>query len=503
MKETIVAEVRGMKSYQMEELRKNWLDEATISQMQEKMELGELTSEFLTLMYLENISLRDPNVNAILEINPQALQIAQALDYERAVKGPRSKLHGIPVLLKDNINTGDHMHTSAGSLAMQHHYAEKDAFLVQKLRAAGAIILGKTNMTEWANFMSDRMTNGWSSRGGQVKNPYGPFDVGGSSSGSGASIASNMAAFSLGTETSGSILNPSAQNGIVGIKPTVGAISRSGVIPLSHTQDTPGPMARSVEDATIAFAEMVGYDPEDPITFKSTMWEEVDWLSYLKEGSLKGVRLGIARSIFMEETKTETLELFEQAIEKLKELGAAIIDDIDLGTMENDLGYDVLLHEFKSDLNAYLAKTTSTNPIRSLQDVIQFNNRHPEETLKFGQSLLERSERISGTLKEREYVEALERNRHLAGGIALGEALKRHDVAALVFPQDHGCSFGAAAGYPSITVPAGFTEEGEPFGITFSGRAFSEPDLISYAYSFELATKARRKPQWLPANEEK
>ncbi|MFC4410156.1 amidase family protein [Chungangia koreensis] len=490
-----------MKSNQLEELRDNWLDEATIGQMQEKMESGELSSEGLTLMYLANISLRDVNVNAVLEINPQALQIAQALDYERSVKGPRSSLHGIPVLLKDNIDTGDHMHTSAGSLSMQNHFAEKDAFLVQKLRDAGAVILGKTNMTEWANFMSDRMTNGWSSRGGQVKNPYGPFDVGGSSSGSGAAIASNMAAFSIGTETSGSILNPSAQNGIVGLKPTVGAISRTGVIPLSHTQDTPGPMARTVEDVTIAFAEMVGYDEEDPVTIKSTVWESVDWLACLNKNALKGVRLGIAREIFEKETKTETLEIFEQAIEKLKRLGATIVDEIDLGTMENDLGYDVLLHEFKSDLNAYLAKTTPTNPIRSLQDVIQFNNSHSEETLQFGQSLLESSDRISGTLTEREYIEALERNRHLAGEIALGEALEKHDVAALVFPQDHGCSFGAAAGYPSITVPAGFTGEGEPFNITFSGRAFAEPNLIAYAYSFEQATKARRKPQWLEEDE--
>lgn len=491
-----------MKAKELEELRKNWLDEATIHQMQEKMASGDLTAEGLVLMYMKNISLRDQNVNAILEINPQALQIAQALDYERAIKGPRSLLHGIPVLLKDNVDTGDHMHTSAGSLAMQHHYAEKDAFLVQKLRDAGAVILGKTNMTEWANFMSDRMTNGWSSRGGQVKNPYGPFDVGGSSSGSGAAIASNMAVFSIGTETSGSILNPAAQNGIVGIKPTVGAISRSGVIPLAHTQDTPGPMARTVEDATIAFAEMVGYDPEDPVTYKSAVWEGIDWLSCLKKDALNGVRLGIARTVFMEETKTETLELFEHAIEKLKELGATIVDEIDLGTMENDLGYDVLLHEFKSDLNAYLAKTPVTNPIRSLQEIIQYNNRHPEETLKFGQSLLESSDRKSGTLTEREYIEALERNRHFGGEIALGAALEKHDVAALLFPQDHGCSFGAAAGYPSVTVPSGFTKDGEPFGITFSGRAFSEPDLIGYAFSFEQATKGRRKPQWLQENDE-
>lgn len=478
-----------LKKFQSEQL-----DETTISALQEKMDSGELTSEEITLMYMDMISRRNKNVNAVLELNLQAVQIARALDVERAVKGPRSLLHGIPVLLKDNMGTKDRMHTSCGSLAFKDFYAAEDSFLVKKLRAAGAVILGKTNMTEWANFMSDRMTNGWSSRGGQVNNPYGLFDVGGSSSGAGAGIAANLAVVAIGTETTGSILNPSAQNSLVGIKPTVGAISRTGVIPLSYTQDTPGPMARTVKDATITFSLLIGHDPEDPVTEEAVRLDGVDWMSLLDTAALEGVRLGVARAIFEREASTERMSLFDIALKELEAAGAIIIDDIDLGTMENDLGYNVLLYEFKAALNAYLGKTPAANPIRTLSDVIRFNNEHAEETLKFGQVMLEKVERTSGTLTERAYIEALIRNRHLAGEIALGKALEEHNVQALVFPQDHGCSFGAAAGYPSITVPGAYSDAGEPFGITFSGKAFTEPELIGYAYAFEQRVNARRKP---------
>jgi len=478
----------------LKRLQSDWLDEATISEMNEKMNNGELTAEELTLMYIDTISLRDKNVNAVLELNQQAVHIAKALDVERREKGSRSLLHGIPILLKDNMGTNDLMHTSCGSLALKDFYATEDAFIVKKLREAGAVILGKTNMTEWANFMSDRMTNGWSSRGGQVNNPYGLFDVGGSSSGAGAGIAANMAAVALGTETTGSILNPSAQNSLVGIKPTVGAISRAGVIPLTTTQDTPGPMARTVRDATITFSLLVGTDPADPVTAEAYRLEGVDWMSLLDKGSLAGVRLGVAREIFEREASTERVALFDKALKELEAAGAVIVDDLNLGTMENDLGYNVLLYEFKAALNAYLGKTSASNSIRTLADVIQFNNEHAEETLKFGQVMLEKVERTSGTLTERAYIEALLRNRHLAGDIALGKAFDTYNIQALVFPQDHGCSFGAAAGYPSITVPAAYSETGEPFGITFSGKAFSEPELIGYAYAFEQQVNARRKP---------
>ena len=478
----------------LKKLQSEWLDEATISAMQEKMSSGELSAEELTFMYIDTISHRNKNINAVLELNPQALQIARALDVERREKGIRSLLHGIPIVLKDNMGTRDMMHTSCGSLALKDFYAAEDSFLVKKLRDAGAIILGKTNMTEWANFMSDRMTNGWSSRGGQVNNPYGLFDVGGSSSGAAAGIAANMAAVAIGTETTGSILNPSAQNSLVGIKPTVGTISRTGVIPLSCTQDTPGPMARTVRDAAITFGLLIGSDPEDPVTAGASCLKGIDWTSVLDTKALEGVRLGVARTIFKQEASTERLNLFDAALKELEAAGAVIIDNVDLGTMENDLGYNVLLYEFKATLNAYLGNTPVTNPIRTLSDIIDFNNKHAEATLKFGQVMLEKVERTSGALTERAYIEALLRNRHLAGDIALGKALDEHTIQALVFPQDHGCSFGAAAGYPSVTVPAAYSEAGEPFGITFSGRAFTEPELIGYAYAFEQRVNARRKP---------
>jgi len=478
----------------LDEMRREWLEEATIREMQERMSSGHLTSEELTVMYMQTISEKNRNINAVLELNPQAVHIARALDEERHRGIVRSLLHGIPVLLKDNMDTGDGMHTSCGSIAMKNHYAVEDAFLVNKLREAGAVILGKTNMTEWANFMSDRMRNGWSSRGGQVNNPYGLFDVGGSSSGAAAAVAANMVAVSIGTETSGSIINPSVQNALVGIKPTVGSISRSGIIPLSFTQDTPGPLARTVEDAAITFGLMVGYDETDPVTRGADRFDGIDWLSICDAASLEGKRIGIARSIFVREISTERKEQFEEALRRLESLGAELIDNIDLGTMEDDLGYDVLLYEFKAALNEYLGKTPTTNPIRTLSDIIRFNNEHAEKTLKFGQVMLEKVDRTSGTLTEPEYIEALIRNRHLAGELALDRAFDEHKIDMLVFPQDHGCSFSAAAGYPAITVPSSFTDEGEPFCITLCGKAFSEPELIGYAYAFEQATKARRKP---------
>lgn len=475
-------------------LRQNWLDEVTIRQMQEKMEANELSSEELVIMYLASIAEKNGNINAVLEINPQALQIAQGLDEERRAGSVRSLLHGIPVLLKDNMDTADCMHTSCGSIALKNHYATKDAFLVSKLREAGAIILGKTNMTEWANFMSDRMKNGWSSRGGQVNNPYGLFDVGGSSSGAAAAVAANMTAVSIGTETTGSIINPSAQNGLVGIKPTVGAISRSGIIPLSFTQDTPGPIARTVEDATIAFSVMIGFDEMDPVTQRANRFHDIDWITLLDKSSLQGKRVGVARSIFERETSTARKRHFDEALHQLECLGAVIVDEIDLGTTEDDLGYEVLLYEFKVVLNSYLGKTSVTNPIRTLSDVIKFNKEHPEETLTYGQVMLEKVERTSGTLTEPAYLEALLRNQHLAGERALDRAFDEYEIDVLIFPQDHGCSFSAAAGYPAITVPASFTKDGEPFCITLCGRAFSEPELIGYAYAFEQQTNARRKP---------
>ncbi|ANU18820.1 amidase [Planococcus plakortidis] len=481
-----------MHHQKLEDYRKNKLDEMTIGELQKEMEAGNLTSEELVLMYKENISLRDKNTRAVLEINPDALLAAQALDFERKHKGPRSKLHGIPLLVKDNMDTADKMHTSAGSLAMADHYALRDAKVVEKLRAAGAVILGKTNMTEWANFMSDKMTNGYSSRGGQVKNPYGAFDVGGSSSGSAAGVASNLAAAAVGTETSGSIINPAAQNSLVGIKPTIGLVSRTGIIPLSHTQDTAGPLARTVEDAVAVFEVLIGKDEEDSITAFADQFTDYDWGRHLKKDGLSGARFGIDRQLF-EDIPGEQAELFEKAVSKLKEFGADV-KEIDLGADQEDLGFAVLLHEFKADLNAYLARSNPEHPVRSMGDVIAFNNEHPETMLKFGQNLLEQADRMSGKLTEREYVEALERNRFLAAEQGMNETFRETGVDALLLPKDFGCNIGAAAGFPSITVPYGLTESGEPFGITFAGQAFDEPKLIEYAYAFEQATAGRSQP---------
>lgn len=471
--------------------RFKWVIEATIPAIQQAMEEGAITSEELVLFYMDRISIEGQLTNAILEVNPHALQIAQALDFERKKSGKRSMMHGIPILLKDNVDTGDAMHTSAGSLALENHYASDDAFLVKQLRKAGAVILGKTNMTEWANFMADEMPNGWSSRGGQVLNPFGKFEVGGSSSGSAAAVSTNLAAASIGTETTGSIIHPSAQNGIVGLKPTVGAISRSGIIPLSVTQDTAGPMTRTVTDAALIFQALLGHDPDDPITITSQNYNSTEWLSCLKKDALKGVRIGIASSIFRNEVPEEQMQIFKNSLNVLEDLGAKIISDIDLGTTEDDLGYNVLLHECKAALNHYLGKTAEANSIRSIDDIIRFNNNHSEETLRYGQNLLEKINHRSGTLSEHPYIEALLRNQHLAKKVALGKALEQNGVDILAFPQDYGCSFEAAAGFPSITVPAGMTDDGEPFGLTFAGPAYSEPSLLGFAYAFEQQTQAR------------
>lgn len=483
-----------MHQEKLEQYRKERLDEMTIDDLQRDMEKGDITSEELVLMYRENISLRDKNTNAVLEINSDALLIAQAMDFERRQGQVRSPLHGIPILLKDNMDTNDRMHTSAGSLALKDHYAADDAFIVKQLREAGAIILGKTNMTEWANFMSDKMTNGYSSRGGQVKNPYGPFDVGGSSSGGAAAVASNLAAAAIGTETSGSIIDPAAQNSLVGIKPTVGLVSRSGMIPLSHTQDVAGPMTRTVKDAVDVLAVLIGKDPADAVTVLAEPYETYDWYKHLKNDGLKGVKLGVPRELITEAIRDEQLELFEQALVQLKELGAEVIDAVSLGADQDDLGFAVLLHEFKADLNAYLGKTPLSNPIRSMDDVIAFNNEHPEKMLKFGQNLLEQANRLSGNLTEREYVEALERNRFLAAEQGIQATLREIGADAFILPQDFGINIGAAAGFPSITVPFSYTDSGQPFGITFTGRAFAEGKLIEYAYAFEQATQGRREP---------
>ncbi|MEQ6388470.1 amidase family protein [Bacillaceae bacterium S4-13-58] len=463
----------------------------TMEAMQEAMKSGETTSLELTKYYLDRIATYNESINAVLEVNPDALHLAESLDVERATLGPRGPLHGIPILLKDNINTGDKMHTTAGSIALENHYADEDAFIVKQLREAGAVLLGKANLTEWANFMTEGMTNGYSSHGGQVKNPYGPFDVGGSSSGPGASIAAGFAAASIGTETSGSILSPASRNSLVGIKPTVGLVSRTGIIPIAHSQDTAGPMAPTVADAALILGELTGIDDKDPATAISRGRLEKNYTVYLKSDALKGARLGVPRK-FLSEVPEEEVGLFEQALEELKEAGAIIVDDVELPFEERNI--QVLLHEFKTDLNAYLGKLPSTMPIHSLKELIEFNEAHKEVALKYGQTLLLESETKSGRLSDAEYLQNRLDDLRASQTDGIDKVINEHQLDALLFVNFWGCDIAARAGYPSITVPAGYTLEGLPFGLTFTGLAFSEGRLIELGYSYEQATQHRRLP---------
>ncbi|WP_306807468.1 amidase family protein [Halalkalibacter krulwichiae] len=428
-----------------------------------------------------------------MEVNPDALHIADALDYERANVGVRGPLHGIPILLKDNIDTADKLHTSAGSLALKDSYSQRDAHLVSRLREAGAVILGKTNMSEWAYFMTmENMPSGYSSRGGQVKNPYGPFDVGGSSSGSGAAIAAQFATAAIGTETSGSILNPSSQNSLVGIKPTVGLISRDGIIPISHTQDTAGPMTRTVREAVHVLATIMGNDEKDPATRKNPLTKE-ELYAALEQPTLKGVRVGIAREGFVDQLPELKRVVINEAIEQLMEAGAEVIDEIVIPSAKEKWSFNVLLYEFKVNINAYLSKTNVE--LRTLTDVIRFNQEDPERRLKYGQSLLTKSDQTSGTLTEKEYLEALQFDQYHATVNGIDAAIEQNQLDVIVFPNNLGASIAAKPGYPSITVPAGYTAEGEPVGITFTSTAFTEAQLISIAAAFEGIGKRRKNPK--------
>ncbi|WP_453994275.1 amidase family protein [Bacillus nitroreducens] len=479
------------------ELANDWLVEATIDDIQEKYTKNELTAKELVLMYLHRISTYDATLKSILEINPDALQIAMALDVERKVNGPRGPLHGIPVLLKDNLDTNDKMHTSAGSLALADSYAVEDSYVASLLRKAGAIILGKTNMTEWANFMTEGMPNGYSSRGGQTLNPYGPgkFDVGGSSAGSGSAIAANLGVVAVGTETSGSILNPSNQNSLVGIKPTVGLVSRSGIIPIAHTQDTAGPMARTVKDATYLLSAMAEVDNRDPITSTSRVLPSYDFTRFLDVDGLKGARIGIAREFYFDYLSEEKRAVMNKAVTDLENLGAIVIEDIKIPSTKNKWSYDVLTYEFKVDLNAYLRRLDPSIKVRNLTELIKFNKQNKEKMLKYGQILLEKAEQTSGTLVEKEYIKALENDHYQSTINGIDYVLKKHHLDAIVFPSYVGSAIPAKAGYPSITVPAGYTPEGEPVGITFTGTAYSEGLLIKLAYSYEQGTKHRVPPK--------
>jgi amidase len=498
------------------EVRPFELDEITIPDLQDGMKSGKFTARSLVEKYSARISEIDkqgPAINSIIELNPDALSIADALDAERKAKGPRGPMHGIPVLIKDNIDTADRMMTTAGSLALVGSKPQQDSYVAQKLRSAGAVILGKTNLSEWANIRSSHSTSGWSGRGGLTKNPYAlDRNPCGSSSGTGAGISANLCAVGIGTETDGSIVCPSSSNGLAGIKPTVGLVSRSGIIPISHSQDGAGPMCRTVRDAATLLGALTGVDPSDAATAASAGRSYTDYTQFCDLNGLKGARIGVARKYFGFSDAVDAL--MEQALDRMKKQGATLVDPADIETLgkfdESELL--VFMYELKADLNAYLARLGPGAPVRTLKDIIGFNERNRQKEMPyFGQDLFLKAE-AKGPLTEKAYLDALDKNHQLARTEGIDATMTKYHLDAIVAPTggpawltdlingDHvagGSSNAAAvAGYPNINVTAGFIF-GLPVGISFFGRAWSEPTLIRLAYAFEQATKARQAPRFL------
>jgi amidase len=499
------------------EIKAYELDEITIPELQDGMKSGKFTARALVEKYTARISEVDksgPSVNAVIEMNPDAPSIADSLDQERKAKGPRGPLHGIPVLIKDNIDTADRMMTTAGSLALLGSKPVKDSFVAQRLRAAGAVILGKTNLSEWANIRSSHSTSGWSGRGGLTKNPYAlDRNPCGSSSGTGAGISANLAAVGIGTETDGSIVCPSSSNGLAGIKPTVGLVSRSGIVPISHSQDGAGPMCRTLRDAAILLGALTGVDSDDAATAASAGKAQSDYAQYCDPNGLKGARIGVARKYFGFSDAVDAL--MEESLAAMKQHGATLVDPADIETLGkfDDSELLVFMYELKADLNAYLARLGPGAPVRTLQDIIDFNDRNRQKEMPyFGQDLFLKAQ-AKGPLTEKAYVDALAKNHQLARTEGIDALMDKHQLDAIVAPTggpawltdlvngDHvagGSSNAAAvAGYPNINVTAGFLS-GLPVGISFFGRAWSEPTLIKIAYSFEQASKARQAPKFLP-----
>ncbi|SFL74852.1 amidase [Paenibacillus sp. 1_12] len=482
-----------------------WIIEADITKLQTAMEAGTVTSEELVQEYLDRIHKYDSSINSILEINPDALHIARALDQERKDTGSRGSLHGIPILLKDNIDTQDNLHTSAGSVALAGSFAAADAYIASKLRSAGAVLLGKANMTEWSNFMSSRMPAGYSSRGGYVLNPYGPGElfVSGSSSGSAAAVAANLGAAAIGTETAGSIVGPASQSFLVGIKPTVGLISRAGIIPISSSQDTPGPIAKTVSDAAIILGACTGIDEKDSATLTSENGALTDYTPFLDASFLSQARIGIPRHYY-KHLDEERLAIMEAAIVTLKQEGVTIVDPVTLHVEQNSWNNDVIMYEFKKGLNHYLSQLADSAPIHSLKELIAYNEKHTEIALQYGQDTLIRSE--ENTLTEQTYLQKKQAYSELPLLQGIDYAIDTHSLDALLLPGDvDGMYIAARLGYPLITVPAGYSANGVidsdgdstkgPFGVIFSGKAWSEPTLIKLAYGFEQATHHRAPPQ--------
>ncbi|MEA2176185.1 MAG: amidase [Blastocatellia bacterium] len=493
------------------------LEEMTIADLQKSMQTGKLSSRSITSKYLsriEDVDKRGPTINSVIELNPDALEIAEVLDKERKAKGARGPLHGIPVLIKDNIDTADRMTTTAGSLALEGSVALRDAFVAQRLREAGAVILGKTNLSEWANFRSSHSSSGWSGRGGQTKNPY-VLDRNpcGSSSGSGAGVSANLCAVAVGTETDGSVVCPSSANSLVGIKPTLGLVSRAGIIPIAHSQDTAGPMARTVTDAAILLGVLNGLDPRDPATSEGRGKFMMDYTKFLDQNGMRGARIGVARKFFGFSDAVD--KLLESSIEEMKRQGAVIVDPADIPTTGkfDASEFEVLLFEFKADLNTYLAGLGPRAPVRSLKEIIEFNDKHRDREMPyFGQDIMIKAE-AKGPLTSKDYLKALKDNHRLSRTEGIDAVMNKNRLDAIIAPTggppwptdllngDHftgGFSTpSAVAGYPHITVPAGYLH-GLPVGLSFFGRAYSEPVLIRLAYAYEQATRFRRPPQFLP-----
>jgi amidase len=493
-------------------------EEITIAELQEGMKARKYTSRGIAEKYLtriEALDKRGPAVNSVIEVNPDALALAEASDRERKEKGARGPLHGIPVLIKDNIDTADRMMTTAGSLALVGSKPPKDSVVARKLREAGAVIIGKTNLSEWANIRSRHSTSGWSGRGGQTKNPYAlDRNPCGSSSGSGAATSANFCAAAIGTETDGSIVCPSSANGLVGIKPTVGLVSRGGIVPISHTQDGAGPMCRTVRDAATLLGALTGVDADDSATAASDGKSFTNYTEFLKADGLRGARIGVVRKTFGFMDAVD--KVMEAALDAMKKEGAILVDPVEIETAGKwgETESTVFMYELKADLNAYLGRPGFNPPVKTLKEIIEFNEKNREKEMPyFGQDFFLKAE-AKGPLSEKEYEEALAKNHQLARKEGIDATMDKHNLDAMVGPTggpawltdlldgDHfgGGSSGAAAvaGYPNVTVPAGFVF-GMPVGISFFGRAWSEPVLIRLAYAFEQATKVRRAPKFLPS----
>jgi len=486
------------------------LEEVTIGELQQKMEKGQTTAVALTKIYLSRIAAIDqagPTLNSVIEINKDALTIAAAMDKERKAGKLRGPLHGIPILVKDNIDTGDSMMTTAGALAMKGNFASADAFIITQLRAAGAVLLGKTNLSEWANFRSSHSTSAWSSRGGQTKCPYIlDRNPSGSSAGSGAAAAANLCAIAIGTETDGSIVSPASINGLVGIKPTVGLWSRSGIIPISATQDTAGPMARTVRDAAILLGALTGVDTNDAITAQSQKKAYKDYTLFLDEGSLKGKKIGIEKTHLKGNEKI--VALLQQAMAEMEKQGAEIIE-VELAKSIGELGdaeFTVLQYEFKDGVNKYLANAKGN--MKTLQDVIDFNLKNEGQAMPYFKQETLLSSQAKGNLQTKEYTDALAKS--LTARTLIASLMEQHNLAAIcgitnglagcidLINGDYDTGFSisspaAMAGFPHITVPMGFVHE-LPVGISFFSTAYNEPALLGIAYAYEQATKHRAKP---------